>query len=208
MTANPSLSTDDDICRIRAVLELTPPEECMLRQTDQDVVELKVTANGRNPRCEWALTTDDTEIQYVDTPAGECDHCPWPIFERLGCILQILDVHGDSIVASVNVPDEAALQELLDELQGSCDELRTITIVEPGSDRDTLEDEVGEVALSSLTKKEREALEVAVAAGYYARPRHAQLGDIAEELDITPSAMSQRLNRAEAKIVMQLFTED
>jgi predicted DNA binding protein len=208
MTANAQATPDDDICRIRAVLELTPPEECMLRRNDQDVVDLKVSVKGENPRCEWALTTDDAEIRYRDTPAGECDHCPWPIFERHGCILQILDVNKDSIVASVNVHDEEVLQQLLEELGGVCEDLKTITMVEPGRNCDPLKDEVGEVALSALTKKERKALEIAVAAGYYAMPRHAKLGDIADELDITPSAMSQRLNRAEAKIVMQLFSGD
>lgn len=207
MTANATKPADDDICRIRAVLELTPTEECMLRRDDREVVELKVTGNGKNPRCEWGLTTDDAEIQYEDTPAGECEHCPWPIFERHGCILQILDVEGDSIVASVNVEDEIALQELLEELQAACEELRTITMVEPGRNCDPMEEEVGEVALSSLTKKERKALEMAVADGYYAIPRNAELSEIAEEFDITPSAMSQRLNRAEAKIVLQLFSE-
>jgi predicted DNA binding protein len=207
MTANATTPSDDDICRIRAVLELVPPEECMLRRDDAEVVELKVSANGETPRCEWALTTDDTEIQYVDTPVGECEHCPWPIFERLGCILQILDVHGDSVVASVNVADATVLQELLEELNDSCDDVRTVTMVEPGRNCDPLEDEVGEVSLSSLTEKEREALEIAVATGYYSTPRHAELSDVAEEFDITPSAISQRLNRAEAKIVMQLFSE-
>lgn len=207
MTANATTPSDDDICRIRAVLELIPPEECMLRRDDAEVVELKVSATEETPRCEWALTTDDTEIQYVDTPAGECEHCPWPIFERLGCILQILDVHGDSVVASVNVADATVLQELLEELNDSCDDVRTVTMVEPGRNCDPLEDEVGEVSLSSLTEKEREALEIAVATGYYSTPRHAELSDVAEEFDITPSAISQRLNRAEAKIVMQLFSD-
>ena len=207
MKSNASTPENDDVCRIRAVLEFKPPAECMLRRADEDVVELKVSSTGTNPRCEWALTTNETEIRYRDTIAGQCEDCPWPIFERLGCILQILDVNGDSIVASVNVPDETALQQLLDELGDVCDGLRTVTIVEPGSHRDALKDEVGEVALSALTRKEREALETAVAAGYYSTPRHAQLGEIADQLDITPSATSQRLNRAESKIVMQLFTE-
>ena len=64
-----------------------------------------------------------------------------------------------------------------------------------------LESLVQEVAFQSdtggalLTSKQRRALEVALDLGYYDVPREAHLNDVAEALDISPSATSTRLRR-------------
>lgn len=56
----------------------------------------------------------------------------------------------------------------------------------------------------SLTEKQREAVQTAVDRGYYRRPRDSSLGDLAEELGVTRSALSQRLNAVEMKLVTAL----
>lgn len=52
-----------------------------------------------------------------------------------------------------------------------------------------------------LTPRQREALLVAHERGYFDIPRRASLEAVADELDITPSALSERLRRAHAHLV-------
>lgn len=59
----------------------------------------------------------------------------------------------------------------------------------------------------ALTDRQREAVDVAVRAGYYAVPRRASLGDVAEELDVAESTASTLLRRAEAAVMARAAGE-
>lgn len=53
----------------------------------------------------------------------------------------------------------------------------------------------------SLSRRQREALEAALALGYYGRPRQATHEDVAERLGCAPSTASEHLQKAEARLV-------
>lgn len=59
--------------------------------------------------------------------------------------------------------------------------------------------------LDILTDKQREALTLALEEGYYERPRKSDLGDLADGLAISKSAVSQRLRTAETKLIKSAF---
>jgi len=58
---------------------------------------------------------------------------------------------------------------------------------------------------SAVTDKQREAIRTAYALGYYETPRSADLGDVADELGVSKSAASQRLNAVASKLVVGLL---
>jgi len=55
----------------------------------------------------------------------------------------------------------------------------------------------------TLTEQQRETLGLAYETGYFEEPREADMDDLAEELDVSPSAVSGRLKRG-----MKLLIED
>jgi len=59
--------------------------------------------------------------------------------------------------------------------------------------------------LSALTPKQRRGLELAVVRGYFDDGRDVELGDLAAEIGISKSALSQRLRTAQAKLVTDVF---
>ena len=61
------------------------------------------------------------------------------------------------------------------------------------------------IDLDVLTAKQRRTLELALEAGYYDRPREADLSYLADELDVSKSAVSQRLRTAETKLIRHAF---
>lgn len=62
------------------------------------------------------------------------------------------------------------------------------------------------VDLSDVTVKQWQALELAYERGYYDCPRKADLSELADELGISKSAVSQRLRAAEARLVEAVVT--
>lgn len=65
--------------------------------------------------------------------------------------------------------------------------------------------ELTTIDLSVLTEKQREAAVLAVSAGYYETPRQTSLGELADRLDISKSALSQRLTAVESKLAIAAF---
>lgn len=62
-----------------------------------------------------------------------------------------------------------------------------------------------ETVVSTLSERQREAVEAALAVGYYDVPRTATHEDVAAKLDCAPSTASEHLRKAESKVLRELF---
>lgn len=193
-------------CQLKAVFEFTPPEACLANRENGEPVDVKVSIAEGETRCEWVLADRKAGVEYVEVPPATCEECVWPSVDRSGCFFRILGVTAGRIVTAVHFTDRTAYETLLEALTTTCKTVRTITLVEPDGESESLDDHRVTVQLSTLTEKEWEALELAIAEGYYEKPRKVTLTDLAAEFDVTTSAISQRLNSAETKIIGQLFT--
>lgn len=145
---------------------------------------------------------DTTEIRH--TKAEITSECFCPIFFEYDCIPKVTEVTDTGVVIRTFLPDRDRLSSLIDDLREATDglSLRRLTRVDSvdgeRSNRVTLD-------LSTLTETEQETAAMAVAAGYYETPRATSVGELAAELDITKSAMSQRLNSVESKLALAAF---
>lgn len=59
-----------------------------------------------------------------------------------------------------------------------------------------------------LTEPQREALVTAFVKGYYDEPREVSMENLAEDLGISPTAVSGRLRRGSARLIDELLMED
>jgi predicted DNA binding protein len=66
--------------------------------------------------------------------------------------------------------------------------------------------EVGDLFLS-LTERQREVLETAVALGYYDNPRQATHEDVAARVDASPSTVGEHLRKIESRVFAQLVRD-
>lgn len=160
------------------------------------------TETAREPDDETAAGSTDTEIRHTKTEiTSEC-YCP--IFFEYGCIPKITGITDESVVVRAFLSDRDRLSALIDDLREATDSLslRRLTRIDSvdgdRSNRVTLD-------LSTLTETEQETAAMAVASGYYETPRETSVGELAAELDITKSAMSQRLNSVESKLALAVF---
>ena len=145
-------------------------------------------------KCHTVLHYDDRPQSY--RTADVEGNCICPVFEDHECLTEFRDVSEGTVTVVASVPSRETIRELVSDLREVGATVAVEWLVE-----DEQRDRTTEMDVSSITSKQREALETALELGYYDSPREADLGDCAEALGITKSAVSQRLNTAETKLV-------
>ncbi|WP_199180620.1 helix-turn-helix domain-containing protein [Haloferax marisrubri] len=90
--------------------------------------------------------------------------------------------------------DYAALSEFQTACQGGDIDVEIISL---NHDRTSFEDD----SPYGLTKRQHEALTLALSRGYYERPRRVTAAELAEELDISQPSMSDLLRRGERQLL-------
>ncbi|MEM4781075.1 MAG: helix-turn-helix domain-containing protein [Halalkalicoccus sp.] len=146
---------------------------------------------------------DCSDLVHVETEVEAA--CLCAVFAEFGSVPQLTDVSGDRIVIETYLPDRERLAELVEELKTVVDglSLRRLKRVERVDAKER--SQTITLDLFELTEKQREAATAAVAAGYYASPRETSIGDLAADLNISSSAMSQRLTAVESKLALAAF---
>lgn len=157
------------------------------------------------------VCTLDIEVREEErSPSGKrrltqtMDHnCLCQVFLQHGCSPRFISSRGTSGVIATRLPDRETLRELVADIRsvGGRASVRKLTTLSTATDAD----HIRTFELDVLTAKERAVMESAVARGYYDRPRRVNLGDLAEEFDVTKQTLSTRLNSAEAKMAKSLI---
>lgn len=102
-----------------------------------------------------------------------------------------------------HAPDFERLQSIVGELRErfpDVDIQRLIRAPTEGASRDTVFVDRGR-----LTDRQFEILRLAFERGYFDRPRGANATDLAEELDISPSTVTEHLHTAQRKLLDEVF---
>jgi predicted DNA binding protein len=215
--AQSELSTTDgshaSTLPLRAQLAIEPhtDSDCALLDTDGSSHE--VTQQLKDPRtfesrfhtnasaesreCHSEVVVaegDELAAEYLTSEVKT--QCICPVFAESDCISQITAVRDNRLVVSVTLPNRVALRELMANLDAVDASVTIDWLVRAGSLQATTE-----INTDSITDKQQTALEKAIEMGYYEQPRTTDLGAIAAELGVSDSAVSQRLNNAETKLV-------
>lgn len=208
----------------RVVLELSPDGDCFMDHLEGTIVDIQADYSDGVCRCDVTVCGEDCDCQggsecdcnvgggddggceVVHKTAPVCDCCPGVIFADYGCVPRILSRKEDSFVIATYVSSVEVVSELVSELRGVCSRVEVQSLV--NTDACEGSSETREVDLSPLTPKQREAVARAVEAGYYDRPQTVSLEELADEFDISRSAFSQRLGRAERHLLGQIFARE
>jgi predicted DNA binding protein len=174
-----------------------------IRETNQQITNGKCHTDTRLSESDCDCGDDCTEVVHTVSQIESTCFCP--VFLRFDCLPSVTAVDGDSVRVETYLPDREKLSDLVSELKsvaGSIN-LRRLRAVE--SDAKTDRTETAVVDLHKVTEKQREAALTAVSVGYYQRPRDITLDELADKLDISKSACSQRLNAVESKLALAAF---
>jgi len=210
MTAT-NTSVDDpkrrstDLLRACLAIEVHPESHfgAVSHSTAAEVVahELKPDHNGSvsaDATCHTLVARGTDQQEYIVTDATE--HCVSPVFSTADCLATPQSIRDGMLTVRVTAPSEARFEQVIDQLQRRVSAVSVEWLLNGDSDH-----RATEVEVTRVTEKQTEAIETALELGYYERPRRATLGDLADELGVTDSAVSQRLNGAERNLVKSLF---
>lgn len=138
----------------------------------------------------------------VDTTRDGCIMGPTGCNRAAGGERRMTDLeNADQIQLLLTVSDMESVYDVLVQLADieATVEPQGLSVADP-DDEWPIETDIGD-----LTSKQLEALELAYSRGYYRQPRETDLTALAEELDVSKSAVSQRLRAAESKLVIAIF---
>ena len=184
--------------RLRVDLDVDLADDgCPIVSEADEAAEVAVNAVG-----EECVVDVTTPVGDVRRGTGEVDaDCLCHAFGQLGYAPHFRRVEDGTILVTAYVDDRSAVRRLVDELRGVVDRVRLVRLaVVEGADAT----EQVTFDLSALTPKQRRGLELAVVRGYF-DDRDVRLRDLADELGISKSALSQRLRTAQAKLVTDIF---
>ena len=150
-------------------------------------------------------TGDESGSGDIAQMSVECDRkCVCHVMTDCGCVPHLEEYRRDGIVIGTHLSDRADLDRLVEGLREISDSVDLRRLAKRGPECSA---EPITVDLSSLTEKQRDAAILAVSKGYYRTPRQISAGGLAEALDISTSALSQRLSAVESKLAMAVFDD-
>ncbi len=192
---------------LRIVFELAPNAGCPLREVEGDVQDATVQVHEEGCDCDFLVSVDTDDHEHVEHQSvtiedrSKC-RCACQVFGDYGCVPHLQETNADTVVIATYVPDRDVAWKLLDALGEVSDTVRLLRVT---SDSEGGLGDISELDLSVLSEKQRVAMERAVRMGYYDADTTVSLSEMAADLDISPSALSQRLKRAEEKLMSQIF---
>lgn len=211
MTAAPGADPDsEEVDTLRARLRVEPPSsagcELLSAASESESVRqsLSYPDNDRSSECHAEVTpSSDASRRPRLLSKKVTESCVCRIVRSHACVSDIEAVQGNELVFSLTIRGREKLRNIVSELrtQGASVSLQRLV------DMDS-EDRGGAAADSVITDKQREAIRIAYEFGYYETPREADLGDVADELGVSKSAASQRLNAVASKLVVGLLQSE
>lgn len=139
---------------------------------------------------------DDSFYVYIEQEAPEVDQTVFDAFSRSGVIvIPPIDFTGDGRAQLTMVGDSDEVREVLADLPSGIEtEVTRIGDYEGDSPK----------VLSSLSKRQLEAIAAGVDVGYYEVPRQGSVADVGRRLGCAPGTAAEHLQKAESRIVTEL----
>lgn len=124
------------------------------------------------------------------------DDCVCEQIESVGCPVDDVRAVDGRLRVQFRVRSNERLREVIAAAREAAADVRLAYVVSAGDEHsDAVVVDRGE-----LTDRQRETLETAYAAGYFAHPREANAETVAGELDVSPATFREHLATAQAKL--------
>ena len=156
-------------------------------------------------RCHAEVDVADEGARLLSSDVSE--HCICPVFQGHDCVASVDGFERGELLVTVSVVSRDELRSIVDSLREREAGVRLLRVSRSIDEAGGVERAL-EIETSAITDKQREAVRMAVEAGYYETPRRTDLGELANRLGISKSAVSQRLTAVETRLVAGLVGAD
>jgi len=156
----------------------------------ESVVQVSVSSSDQGPEAEFHLE----------------EFGPFRLFARLGTAIESMVVRNGRTEYTVTVPSSVDISRVVESAASRYDAAELVRKRSAASAQESVS-RTRTMLTESLTDRQRDVLEVAVAAGYYDQPRAATGDDLAEQLGVSRQTVNYHLRRAEGTILQTLVTD-
>jgi hypothetical protein len=146
------------------------------------------------------VTNDTATYRFERTSEG----CVCASIESFGLPISSVRASDGALILTVYVEELARIRDVVTTLR---DRYENVAIRHLSRSGDADERELVVVDRSRLTDRQREVLETAHEMGYFAHPKGANAGEVAEALDIAPATLAEHLAAAQSKILDALLAD-
>lgn len=191
---------------VHVVLEIEPKGSCFMEHLEGEIADVALHFPGGDCQCDVTVTNENDGEQAVDIvhySGAICTHCPGIVFKEYNLVPRFIERTPERFVVRTYLPADNQLSDLIADLREVSESVRVLKVLNVKDSH--VDGQTTEIDLSKLTTKQRAALELATERGYYDSPPEASLATLAEAFDVSESALSQRLARAEKNVLSQLF---
>ncbi|MFP9192884.1 helix-turn-helix domain-containing protein [Natronosalvus vescus] len=200
---------ETEVNPLRATLLIKPPANSfcpIIREAnDSTIISQNIVSDESECHtCYCEVRTEDRAVEQTSFISAEMESsCICTAASEYECIFTVTSVRNGSFVVSVIVKEREVLTDIVNSLRDIDASVHLERLTRTCTD----EESRFEINTSKITDKQREAVDLAVELGYYDCPRQADLEVLADRLDISRSAVSQRLNAAEVTLVRSLVSD-
>ncbi|MFB6308950.1 MAG: helix-turn-helix domain-containing protein [Haloarculaceae archaeon] len=198
---------------IRVELAVDSPRACPVASVSADGTPVTSVT--------WSSVPSDGEIVEEFTAPGDVDRegvtavfateagtryrfrrerdgdCICELVEALGCPVADVRAEDGTLVLTFHAPDVDAVREIVTDARDRFGGISLRSLRRDGEG----DSEFVLVDRSALTDRQREVLETATEMGYFDYPKGANAGEVAAELDISVSTLSEHLAAAQSKVL-------
>lgn len=200
-TAVPRQCSRGEERQLRIVLEIERGGPCRMDEYADRVMDVDVRLDEERCNVDATVRDEDESVRTMFFSEDLCSYCPGKIFSQFDCLPRYRRIDEGSFLMETFVSDTETVSEIVSRVREISDSVSVKSIVPTDSAEGS---EIEIVDLTELTDKQRRALSRAREAGYYDPNRTVSLEELANDLSISTSALSQLLKRAEANVVRQL----
>ncbi|WP_305038422.1 helix-turn-helix domain-containing protein [Halovivax gelatinilyticus] len=206
---SPTDLNDSGHLRARFRIEPDPKAGCGVVAAGErgDRVTQSLGAGGEDcdSRCHAEVDVADEGARLLSSDVSR--YCICPVFQGHDCVASVDSLERGELVVTVSVASRDEFRSIVDSLREREASVRLLRVSRSVDEAGGVERAL-EIETSAITDKQREAVRMAVEAGYYETPRRTDLGELAERLGISKSAVSQRLTAVETRLVAGLVDAD
>lgn len=170
--------------------------------TAAEDLALPAGATPDDPSFEPVASFADRDLYRFRREKGE--PCVCEAVERVAGPVTDVTARDGTLSVTVRTSDPATVRDAVSTLQSQFDGVRVSRLRRAG---DGDEGALVLVDRAELTDRQQEVLETAHEMGYFAYPKDANAGEVADAIGVSPSTFSEHLAAAQSKLMDAILTE-
>ena len=184
----------------RLIYRVAPPASCPIERMGTAVDDVSIFRTPEDMKCDFTVREDGTSSVKHNRRSAD-RRCPCSVFFETRAVPHV-SLDGEYLRITTYVDEPEIGYDIAERLKAISEDVSLVDFRHVASEDADLN---AQVDLSALTKKQLQAVGIALERGYYQTPSETTIEEMAAGTDVSSSAFATRLRNAEQAIADQLL---